>query len=113
MNDCNYWADDLVLPQNSHQSFVANIEEIVDQPLLRSSSLLSQHQPSFAKGIFHYSDLTYDQSNEQYNCPRDAYKDMVAKGKPVTLIDMRGSCRHTWRKLLPLGLKAFLKMASI
>ena len=91
MNDCNYWADDLVLPRVSHQSFVANIEEIVDRSVASGvrHCFLNTNHPSRKGGFSHYSDLTYDQSNEQYNqLIRDVYKGMVAKGKPVTLIDM-------------------------
>jgi lysophospholipase L1-like esterase len=95
MNDCNYWADDLLLPRVSHQSFVANIEEIVDRSVAAGvrHCFLNTNHPSLKGEFSHYSDITYDQSNEQYNqLIRDVHKGMVSEGKPVTLIDME----RTW-----------------
>ena len=91
MNDCNYWADDLILPRVSRQSFVANIEEIVDRAVASGvrHCFLNTNHPSLKGGFSHYSNITYDQSNEQYNqLIRNAHESMIAKGKPVTLIDM-------------------------
>ena len=95
MNDCNYWADDLVLPRVSHQSFAANIEEIVDRSVAAGvrHCFLNTNHPSLKGEFSHYSGISYDQSNEQYNqLIRDVHKGMVSKGKPVTLIDME----KTW-----------------
>ena len=91
MNDCNYWADDLILPRVSRQSFGANIEEIVDRAVASGvrHCFLNTNHPSLKGGFSHYSNITYDQSNEQYNqLIRDVHEGMIEKGKPVTLIDM-------------------------
>ncbi len=91
MNDCNYWADDLILPRVSRQSFVANIEEIVDRAVASGvrHCFLNTNHPSLKGGFSHYSSITYDQSNEQYNqLIRNAHESMIGKGKSVTLIDM-------------------------
>ena len=91
MNDCNYWADDLILPRVSRQSFVANIEEIVDRAVASGvrHCFLNTNHPSLKGGFSHYSNITYDQSNEQYNqLIRNAHENMIGKGKPVTLVDM-------------------------
>jgi lysophospholipase L1-like esterase len=91
MNDCNYWADDLILPRVSRQSFGANIEEIVDRAVASGvrHCFLNTNHPSLKGGFSHYSNITYDQSNEQYNqLIRNAHENMIGKGKPVTLVDM-------------------------
>ena len=91
MNDCNYWADDQNLPRVSPNSFVANLEEIVERAIafgVRHCFLNTNH-PSLKGSFSHYSGITYDDSNARYNqLIRDAHERMTATGKPVTLIDM-------------------------
>ena len=91
MNDCNYWSDDLVLPRVSPNSFVANLEEIVDRSIAAGARhcFLNTNHPSLKGNFSHYGGITYDESNRQYNqLIRDAHHGMTIKGKAVTLIDM-------------------------
>jgi len=108
MNDCNYWVDDLTLPRVSPDSFVANLEEIVDRAVVsgvRHCFLNTNH--TSLKGAFpHYEELSYDQSNTIYNqLVRDAHERMTGKGRPVTLIDME---RH-WLSHLEESLQVSLE----
>jgi lysophospholipase L1-like esterase len=91
MNDCNYWADDLSLPRVSPNSFIANLEEIVDRAVASGvrHCFLNTNHPSHKGSFSHYSEVSYDESNAQYNqLVRDAHDRMIGNGQPVTLIDM-------------------------
>ena len=91
MNDCNYWADDNNLPRVSPKSFKANLEEMVDRGLSAGAKhfFLNTNHPSLKGHIPHYPEISYDQSNSDYNqYIRSAHKALIRDSKPVTLIDI-------------------------
>jgi lysophospholipase L1-like esterase len=70
MNDCNFWESDRGIPRVSKKVFWANLHEIIDRALafgVQKIFLNSNHPTGRNDEILPYTDLTYQQSNEQYN----------------------------------------------
>jgi lysophospholipase L1-like esterase len=70
MNDCNYWESDRGLPRVSQKAFWANLHEIIDRALafgVKEIFLNSNHPTARTEKILPYTNLTYQESNEQYN----------------------------------------------
>jgi len=91
MNDCNYWKSDGGLPRVSPKAFMANLEEIVRKCFKSGVShcFINTNHPS-RKGAFkHVHDITYDESNRQYNDHiREAVNIMQNSGLEITLFDI-------------------------
>jgi acyl-CoA thioesterase I len=90
MNDCNYWADDLGMPRVSYKAFVANLEEIVEKCINVGARhcFLNTNHPSQKGSFSHFSDITYDKSNAEYNqLIRVTYDNLKKGGFPITLLD--------------------------
>ncbi len=69
MNDCNYWETDRGLPRVSQKAFAANLEEIISRGRrfgARKILLNNNHPTSRTKDTFPYTELTYQDSNEEY-----------------------------------------------
>jgi lysophospholipase L1-like esterase len=70
MNDCNYWKSDRGMPRVSKKVFWANLHEIIDRALacgVQKIFLNSNHPTGRNDEILPHTNLTYQQSNEQYN----------------------------------------------
>ena len=70
MNDCNYWESDRGIPRVSQKAFWANLHEIIDRALtfgIRKVFLNSNHPTARNEKILPHTDVTYQESNEQYN----------------------------------------------
>lgn len=87
MNDCNYWRTDKGHPRVSKKAFEANLEEIISRVTLFGTKkifLNTNHPTLLIENPFPNSNLTYQQSNEDYNnCIR-----RVAAQSDVELIDI-------------------------
>jgi lysophospholipase L1-like esterase len=90
MNDCNYWEDDLGMPRVSQKAFVANLEEIVEKFINAGTRhcFLNTNHPSQKGSFSHISNITYDESNADYNqLIRVTYDNLKKGGFPITMID--------------------------
>ena len=90
MNDCNYWANDLGMPRVSKKAFVANLEEIVEKCINAGAlhCFLNTNHPSLKGSFSHFSDITFDESNIEYNqLIRVTYENLLKGGFPITLLD--------------------------
>ncbi len=70
MNDCNYWQSDRGIPRVSHKAFAANLQEIIARALafdVRKVLLNTNHPTGRDFDPLPYADISYQQSNEQYN----------------------------------------------
>jgi acyl-CoA thioesterase I len=70
MNDCNYWQSDRGLPRVSKKAFEANLHEIIDRALKFDTYrvfLNTNHPTGKNELLMPYTNITYQQSNEQYN----------------------------------------------
>ena len=89
MNDCNYWQTDKGNPRVSLKAFSANLEEII----MRGKSfgakkivLNTNHLTARTTHKMPYTDLTYEQSNQQYN---GVIREIAQKqGEDVILVDV-------------------------
>ncbi|MGC6511935.1 MAG: SGNH/GDSL hydrolase family protein [Parvibaculales bacterium] len=94
LNDCNYWATDCGVPRVSRDAFVANIQEIVTRLGKFSVDHVivnTNHPTTRNKTIMPNTDITYQESNEQYNA---ALRDSAHSfGKNVHLIDIEAEFR--------------------
>lgn len=89
MNDSNYWLTDEGVPRVSAKAFAANLEEIITRARVFGAKkiMLNTNHPSGKDSeIMPYTEITYQQSNAQYNeivrCVASARKD------DVELVDM-------------------------
>lgn len=70
MNDCNYWMTDRGLPRVSPEAFSANLKEIVVRAFrfeTKTIVLNTNHPTTLTAEAMANTDLTYQQSNQQYN----------------------------------------------
>ena len=69
MNDCNYWKTDNGLPRVSQKSFEANLFEIISRArnFGAKNIILNTNHPTTRFDKFEYSNLSYQESNKQYN----------------------------------------------
>lgn len=90
MNDCNYWVSDNGQPRVSKGAFLHNILEISHKCISSGVQALILSTNHFSsKGILKICDkeISYDQSNRDYNnLTREAYK-TIASEFPTLLLD--------------------------
>lgn len=109
MNDCNYWETDRGNPRVSPKAFAANLKEIVARAKsfgAKKIFLNTNHPTGRDELPMPHTNITYQQSNEQYNeIIRDVVTDM---GRGVILNDMENLFRasaptreHLLRLLMP------------
>lgn len=70
MNDCNYWQSDRGVPRVSLKSFGANLEEIVNRAFrfgAKGIILNTNHPTTQNRERLPFTDITYHESNRQYN----------------------------------------------
>jgi len=70
MNDCNYWKSDKGSPRVSAKAFEANLEEIIKRAFIfgaRKIFLNTNHPTGLTKDKIPYTNITYEDSNRQYN----------------------------------------------
>lgn len=70
MNDCNIWATDNGLARVSKQAFKANLNEIIarGRKFGAKKILLNTNHPTLRnRELLPHSNITYQQSNEEYN----------------------------------------------
>jgi acyl-CoA thioesterase-1 len=70
MNDCNYWETDRGLPRVCPKAFAANLEEIVARAHAFGAKkifLNTNHPSGHDEYQMPYTNITYQQSNEEYN----------------------------------------------
>lgn len=69
MNDCNYWQTDKGVPRVSKMAFEANLKEIVDRAFWFGVKkvLLRTNHPSPRTDVMINSNITYGESNAEYN----------------------------------------------
>jgi len=70
MNDCNYWQSDNGLARVSKKAFAANLEEIIERGRrfgAKKIILNNNHPTSRIKDVFPNTNITYQDSNEEYN----------------------------------------------
>lgn len=70
MNDCNYWETDRGNPRVSPKAFAANLEEIIERAFTFGTKKVlinTNHPTGRDRQKMAHSDVTYQQSNEQYN----------------------------------------------
>ncbi len=70
LNDCNYWESDRGLPRVSCSAFVENLREIIMRGKTFGAFrvLLNNNHPTTRdKELLPQSDITYEQSNREYN----------------------------------------------
>lgn len=86
MNDCNYWDTDRGVPRVSPESFKANLIEIINRARVFGAKkiFLNTNHSTLLLDKFKYADLTYQQSNENYN----KIIRKVAEETDVILIDV-------------------------
>jgi len=97
MNDCNYWIDNNGLPRVSPRAFVANLVEIAEKCFAASSQrvFLATNHLSRKGMIGAENNISYDQSNENYNeLIREAYHILVNKNLPASLLDHENDWKH-------------------
>lgn len=88
MNDCNYWQSDRGLPRVSPKAFAANLEEIIARAFNVGVKkvLLNTNHPSGRDQVLPLTNISYRQSNEQYN---QVIREVAANSAgPVTLNDV-------------------------
>ena len=110
MNDCNYWESDRGLPRVCPEAFMANLKEIITRAFnfgAKAVFLNTNHPTALDQKVMPFTEITYQQSNEQYN---QIIRDVVATSNSrVILNDVeRAFKRHTegnrerlWELLLP------------
>lgn len=93
MNDCNYWQTDRGIPRVSPKAFEANMNEIIHRGFLFGAKEVIVHtnHPSSRNEKFEYADITYQESNEQYN---DIIRKVAENDKRVSFIDIDNICRN-------------------
>jgi lysophospholipase L1-like esterase len=70
MNDCNCWHTDRGLPRVSPDAFKANLKEIVTRAFkfgAKQVFLNTNHPTGLDEEVLPFTNITYQQSNEQYN----------------------------------------------
>ncbi len=70
MNDCNYWVTDGGVPRVSPRAFAANLHEIIERGFrfgARKVFLNTNHPTARGASPMPGADLTYEESNQQYN----------------------------------------------
>jgi lysophospholipase L1-like esterase len=70
MNDCSYWQSDQGHPRVSPKAFAANLEEIIARAFnfgVQKVLLNTNHPTGRDQQTMPFTDITYEQSNEQYN----------------------------------------------
>jgi len=70
MNDCNYWESDRGVPRVNPKAFAANLEEIITRALnfgVQKILLNTNHPTGRDQQVMHFTDISYQQSNERYN----------------------------------------------
>lgn len=70
LNDCNYWKTDIGHPRVSPDAFRANLNEMINKlRTFRCSKIIlnTNHPTTRDSEKMPYSELTYEQSNIQYN----------------------------------------------
>jgi len=70
LNDCNYWQTDAGLPRVSPEGYAANLKEIVRRGIIFGAKkvfLHNNHPTTRITQKFPNSDVTYEDSNRQYN----------------------------------------------
>lgn len=70
MNDCNYWETDRGNPRVSPKAFAANLEEIIKRAFTFGTKTVlinTNHPTGRDQQKMAHADVTYQQSNEQYN----------------------------------------------
>lgn len=88
MNDCNYWQTDKGNPRVSPKAFVANLEEIIERGRsfgARKIFVNTNHPSTRTQQSMAYTQLTYEQSNRQYN---QLIREATQPHDDVILIDM-------------------------
>ena len=100
MNDCNYWKTDRGVPRVSPAGFAANLEEIISRARafnINNIFLSTNHPSTHDQQIMPYTDITYQDSNRQYN---EIIRE-VAKVTHVNLIEIE----KYWLEQLEKGLR--------
>ena len=89
LNDCNYWATDCGVPRVSCEAYIANIKEIISRLKKFSVEHIivnTNHPTTRTDEKMPNTDMTYQQSNEQYNAAlREAIQGLEGN---VYLIDI-------------------------
>ena len=69
MNDCNYWKSDQGVPRVSAGSFRANLSEMINRARCFGVDkiIINTNHPTGLNSDLPFTQLTYQQSNEQYN----------------------------------------------
>jgi len=103
LNDCNYWYSDRGLPRVSKAAFTANLNEIIDRCLTFGAFkvlLNTNHPTSRNAEMLPFTNITYENSNAEYNaairalCSTRAddlsfqdvdrhFHDLIAKGEKI------------------------------
>ena len=89
MNDCNYWQTDKGNPRVSLKAFGANLEEIIARAKSFGAKKIlinTNHLSTRTTHTMPHTDLTYEQSNQQYNT---LIRELAhEQGEDIILIDM-------------------------
>lgn len=69
MNDCNYWKTDNGVPRVSKKSFRANLFEMIERAQHNGVKkvYINTNHPTTRNNIFPKTNITYQESNSQYN----------------------------------------------
>ncbi len=81
LNDCNYWQSDKGLPRVSLEAFEANLKEIINRGRRFGAHrilLNNSHPTTRDQLVLPHTDITYEDSNRQYNAAARA----MAKALP-------------------------------
>jgi lysophospholipase L1-like esterase len=101
LNDCNYWQSDAGLPRVSPEGYAANLKEILRRGTTFGAKrifLHNNHPTTRVTQRFPQTDLTYEDSNRQYN----AIVRQVARnsGPDISFMDIEAAFhRFTERRL--------------
>lgn len=102
MNDCNYWATDNGGPRVSRRAFEANLEEIIQRGRRFGASkvfLNTNHPTSRTTEVMKPTQLTYQQSNAEYN---EAIRAVAERLGDIHLFDVE---KHFWEVIETRQLK--------
>ena len=111
MNDCNYWRTDNGVPRVSKRAFSANLEEMVSRAEATGTKLvfLNTNHPSLVGNFPHISEVTYAQSNAEYNeIIRTTHGELIGGNLPVVLVDIETAWEYHLAAQSDLRLSDFL-----
>lgn len=87
MNDCNIWATDKGLARVSKEAFKANLNEIIARGYNFGAKkiLLNTNHPTLRnKEVLPFSNITYQESNEEYN---KVIREVAAQNKNLVVLN--------------------------